>query len=192
VTMLVKAFIAATASLVLGLWLTQRLLTDGGPFDAIQAGPWSLSARAGATDADPYTRASLARSGEIPIGIGEGLKLVAKKDDSGRALESHCVYRVGPHAPIARYWTLELTDVDGFPVDNPADRYVFRSSEILREPDGGFAVWVSPATHAGNWLPNGGARLFALTLRLYDTAISGIAGGVDRTAMPAITRESCS
>jgi hypothetical protein len=188
---LVKALLAAVASLAIGLGVTERLLRDGGPFDIVKIGPWNIATRAGAADADPYTRASLERSGEIPLALGEGLQLIARGDDQGRRLDPRCLYRVGPRTPSARYWTLELVDLDGFPVDNSAQRNVFRSSEIVREADGSFAIWVSAAAHSGNWLPIGAARGFALALRLYDSPISATSGGIEKTTAPEIVREAC-
>ena len=190
-TTIVKAFFAALVGLALGLWTTQAMLAHGGPFETVSLGPWTVATKAGALDADPYTRASLERSGEIPLALGEGLQLIARSDDSGRPLEAGCVYKVGPHAPAARYWTLELVDSEGFPVENAAGRYVFRSSEILRESDGGFSIYVSAAAHAGNWLPIGAQTRFALVLRLYDTPLSATAGGIEKAAAPAIARERC-
>ncbi len=166
-TTFIKAILAAAAGLALGLWATQALLADGGPFDVVSLGAWSVATRAGAIDADPYTRASLERSGEIPLALGEGLRLIARVDDDGRPLRAHCVYRVAPRTPAARYWTLEVVDRKGFPIENPSGRFVFRSSEIQREPDGSFAIFVSALAHAGNWLPVGSDRPFALALRLY-------------------------
>ena len=188
---LIKAFVAAALGLALGIWLTERLIADGGPFDVARVGAWNIALSAGAIDADPYTRASLARNGEIPIALGEGLRLIAETDDAGRTLEPRCVYRIGPRAPAARYWTLELADLEGFPIENPAERYVFRSSEILRERDGTFAIWVSAAAHSGNWLPIGARRPFELVLRLYDSPLSATAGGIEKTAAPSVQRESC-
>jgi hypothetical protein len=188
---LIKAFVAAALGLALGAWLTGRLVADGGPFAVARIGAWNIALSAGAVDADPYTRASLARNGEIPIALGEGLRLVAKTDDAGRKLEPRCVYKIGPRAPAARYWTLELADLDGFPIENPAERYVFRSSEILREGDGTFAIWVSAAAHPGNWLPIGARRRFELVLRLYDSPLSATAGGIEKTAAPSVQQESC-
>ena len=190
-TELIKAFLAAAASLAIGLAITERALRDGGPFDVVTIGAWNVATRAGAADADPYTRASLERSGEIPLALGEGLQLIARDDDQGRPLDPRCAYDVGPRAPSARYWTLELVDLDGFPMDNPAQRNVFRSSEILRDADGSFAIWVSAAAHSGNWLPIGAARGFALVLRLYDSPISLTSGGVEKTSAPRIAREAC-
>jgi hypothetical protein len=188
---LIKAFLAAALSLAIGLAITERMLRNGGPFDVVKIGAWNIATRAGATDADPYTRASLERSGEIPLALGEGLQLIARDDDLGRALDPRCAYRLGPRAPSARYWTLELVDLDGFPVDNPANRNVFRSSEILREADGSFSIWVSATAHAGNWLPIGAAGAFSLVLRLYDSPISATSGGIEKTTAPTIAREGC-
>ena len=145
----------------------------------------------GGADADPYTRARVERDGEIPLGLGEGLRLTANEDSEGRALDPRCVYKLGPHAPPARFWTLEALDPDGFPLENAAERYVLRSSEILREPDGEFWVYISPRAHAGNWLPVGGAAAYRLALRLYDPALSGAAFGVERATAPTIVREHC-
>ena len=190
-TTLLKAILAAAAGLALGLWATQALLADGGPFDVVQLGAWSVATRSGAIDADPYTRASLERSGEIPLALGEGLRLIARVDDDGRPLRARCLYRVAPRTPAARYWTLEVVDRKGYPIDNPSGRFVFRSSEILRESDGSFAIFVSASAHSGNWLPVGADRPFALALRLYDSPLSATAGGIEKAAAPTITRESC-
>ncbi len=109
--------------------------------------------------------ARIARSGEIPLAIGEGLQLVARGDDDGRPLDARCVYRIGPRvAGRARYWTVSLIDPHGFPVANPAERYGFRSSELLRDGDGHFAISVAAEVQPGNWLPIGAPGPFALVL----------------------------
>ena len=187
---LIKGLLAAAAALALGLLSTQMTLRNGGPFDIVEVGPWRIATRAGAVDADPYTRAGLEQRGEIPLALGEGLQLIAHDDDSGRPLDPRCVYSISPHAPPARYWSLELVDLQGFPIENPADRYVLRSSEMLRDPNGGFVVWASAAAHAGNWLPIGANRPFALVMRLYNSPISATAG-VDPASAPKIRREAC-
>ena len=140
---------------------------------------------------DPYTRAGLERSGEIPLALGEGLQLVARVDDAGRPLDPRCVYHVGSRIPAARYWTLSLVDREGFPVENAAGRYGFRSSEILRDADGDFSIFVSASAHAGNWLPIGAPAPFALVLRLYNSPLSATAGGIEKNAAPSIAREGC-
>jgi hypothetical protein len=191
VVTLLKALFVAVAGLALGLWATREALSSLLPFSADRLGQWRIESRAGAADADPYTRARVERDGEIPLGLGEGLRLTTREDSDRRALNPACVYRFGPHAPPARYWTLEAVDAEGFPLENPAGRYVLRSSEILRDPDGGFTVYISPRAHAGNWLPVGGRAPFALALRLYDPALSGAAVGVERGGAPEVVKVRC-
>ena len=190
-TTLFKVFLAAVAALALGLWTTERALVDGGPIGKARLGAWVVTTAAGALDADPYSRAALERTGEIPIALGEGLQLVARVDDGGHKLDPACVYRVGPRTPAARYWSLELADAEGFPIDNASGRFVLRSSEILRDADGGFSIYVSASAHHGNWLPIGSRAPFILVLRLYDTPLSATAGGIEKAAAPAISKESC-
>jgi len=191
VTTLLKALAVALVGLALGLWATRAAVSGLLPVAVDRLGQWRIEARAGGADADPYTRARVERDGEIPLGLGEGLRLTANEDSEGRALDPRCVYKLGPHAPPARFWTLEALDPDGFPLENAAERYVLRSSEILREPDGDFWVYISPRAHAGNWLPVGGGAAYRLALRLYDPALSGAAFGVERATAPTIVREHC-
>jgi hypothetical protein len=189
--MLIKALIACVIGLGLGLWATALSVRSGIGFEATTVGAWTVSEKAGALDADPYTRADLERSGEIPLAAGEGLQFIARKDDSGAPLDPRCAYLVGRTTPPARYWTLSLVDPEGFPVENAAARYGFRSSEILRSGDGGFVIAVSASAHSGNWLPIGSKGRFALVLRLYDSPVGATAGAIDKGAMPRIARESC-
>ncbi len=189
--MLVKASVACAVGLALGLWASRAILADGVAFGVVAIGPWNVAAKAGSLDADPYTRAELERSGEIPLALGEGLQLVARADDAGRPLDARCTYRVGSHTPAARYWTLSLVDRAGFPIENAMGRYGFRSSELLRDADGAFSIYVSASAHAGNWLPIGAPERFALVLRLYDSPLSAMAGGIEKSAAPSIVREGC-
>ena len=107
--------------LAAGLGLSSAYWMTGGdyPFGAVRSGAWTVWPRAGSRDADPYTRAVNARTGGIPLGVGEGLVLRAAADDAGRALDARCAYRIGTTAPQARYWTLALYDETGRPVETP-------------------------------------------------------------------------
>jgi len=192
VNVLTKAALAILAGLGLGLWSAQASLTNGGIFDVKMIGAWRVAPRAGTPDVDPYTRASLERSGEIVMALGEGLQFIARADDSGRALDPACRYQIGARTPPARYWTLSLVDHDGFPIENPAGRYGFRSSEILRAANGDFHIAVAAAAQPGNWLPIGDARGFQLVLRLYDSPVSATAGGIEPSTLPALVRQACS
>jgi len=188
---LAKTLIAGALGLAAGLWSAESALRLSRGAETTRIGAWSTAAKAGTPEADPYTRDTIERSGEIPLAPGEGLQLVARVDDSGTALNPHCVYRIGRKVPAARFWTIGVVDRRGFPIPNPAQRLVFRSSEILRDSDGGFAIAVSASAHAGNWLPIGVSEPFYLVLRLYDTPFSATATAIDKDALPRIVRESC-
>lgn len=188
---LIKVALACVIGLVVGLWATLFSLRNGVSFDTVTIGAWRVSEKAGTAEADPYARAAIERSGEIPLGLGEGLQFLARTDDTGAALDPRCGYLVGRTTPPARYWTLSLVDRRGFPVENPAGRYGFRSSEVLRAADGSFVIAVSASAHPGNWLPIGSKNRFALALRLYDLPVSATAEAIDKEALPKIVRESC-
>lgn len=190
--LLLKTLVAGALGLALGLWSAESALrVSRGAEGTTRIGAWSTAAKAGTPEADPYTRATIERSGEIPLAPGEGLQLVARVDDSGAALNPRCVYHVGRKVPAARYWTLGVIDRRGLPILNAAQRLVFRSSEIVRDADGGFTIAVSPSARAGNWLPIGVEEPFYLALRLYDTPFSATAAAIDKDALPHIVKEGC-
>jgi hypothetical protein len=186
-----KAFLVCAVGLGLGLMVSAYALSNSSPFDRVQLGAWEVVAHEGSMEADPYTWAALERSGEIPLAVGEGLRLIARVDDEGRPLDSRCVYRVGSRVPAARYWTLSLVDRNGFPVENLAQRYGFRSSEILRAGNGDFMIAVAARAQPGNWLPIGTPGRFVLALNLYDSPLSATAGAIDPATAPHITRTGC-
>ena len=179
--------LAAALGLGSAYWMT------GGdyPFGAVRSGAWTVWPKAGSRDADPYTRAVNARTGGIPLGIGEGLVLRAAADDAGRPLDARCAYRVGTTAPPARYWSLTLYDGAGRPVDTALKRSSFSSAEVLRAQDGGFSVALSREAESGNWLMMPEAGEVSLVLRLYDTPAASAASALDPRSLPSIVRGEC-
>jgi hypothetical protein len=186
----IRILLVGAAGVALGLWASAFSLAHLSPFDRVRLSAWSIEPHAGSSEADPYTRARFARSGEIPLAVGEGLELIARKDDEGRPLDARCVYRIGPRAPAARYWTLSLFDPQGFPIANPAERYGFRSSEIMRS-GGEFVITVAAGAQPGAWLPVGAPGPFALVLKLYDSPLGATAGAIDPSTVPKVTRVDC-
>jgi hypothetical protein len=176
---------------VVGLGSTALSIATGTGFGLLKAGPWESRPRTGALDADPYTRASIARSGAIPLGLGEGVAFTARRDSDGAPLVSSCTYRVSGRVPSARAWTLAVEDRRGRVMDNPAHRYAVTSSEVVRNGEGRVTVAVSRDAQPGNWLPVGDDSRFELVLRLYDTPVGGGAAALDPAAMPAILRTGC-
>ena len=182
-------FILAAA---IGLGATWLTISRGVAFGELAIGAWRAWPRSGSVDIDPFARARIARSGELPVGTGDGVTFYASADDSGRDLDGRCAFEVSGMSPPARYWTLTLYDSDGRLVANTIDRHGFTSSEIVRKADGRFAIEIAPRTRPGNWLPTGGIERFVLAWRLYDTPI-GVATRSNKDAsMPAIARRGCS
>ena len=181
-------FLVAAAA---GLGLTQFALTRGTSFGAITIGAWTAWPKSGTSDIDPYARATIARSGELPIGSGDGVAFFANSDDVGRGLDGRCVVTVSGTTPAARFWTLTMYDPDGRLVANAANRWGFTSQEIARQSDGDFAVTISPRARPGNWIPSAGVDRYVLVMRLYDTPV-GVATRTAKDApMPAVKESDC-
>jgi hypothetical protein len=182
------AFVVAAA---VGLGLTYFALTRGAAFGSLTIGAWSAWPKTGTAEADPYARATIARTGQLPIALGDGVSFTARGDDQGKLLDGRCDVIVSGVTPAARFWTLTLYNPDGDFSANSVNRYGFTSQEIVRQADGSFSIAISPRASAGNWLPTGGIDRYVLLLRFYDTAV-GVATKAGREIpMPAVTTRSC-
>jgi hypothetical protein len=176
----------------IGLGATWLTLTRGIAFGSLTIGAWTAWPKNGSVDIDPYARATIARTGELPIGAGDGVAFYAHTDDTGNAFDGRCTYVVSGMTPAARYWTLTLYDAQGRLVANTIDRHGFTSAEILREAEGRFVINVGPRARSGNWLPSGGIEQFVMVWRLYDTPIGVASLTTKEGPMPAVVRKSCS
>lgn len=176
---------------IVGLGATWMTATRGVNVGTIKIGAWTARPKTGTSDIDPYSRASVARSGELPVGTGDGVMFTATTDDTGRLLDGRCDIVVKGVTPAARFWTLTFYDPKGRLVANSLQRYGFTSQEIVRGSDGGFEVRVTSRSRAGNWLPTGGLDRYMLALRLYDTPV-GVGTRTQKDApMPSIVTVGC-
>ena len=182
---------AVSIALLLGLWSAYLAVSGDYPFGRVRAGAWQATPRVGSREADPYARAVVARSAEIPLAIGEGLALTATVDDSGRPLDPRCAYRVGRATPQARYWTITLYDDEGRPVSSELQRSGFTSAEVLRDAEGRFFIAISREPMPGNWLRMPEKGRPGLALRLYDTPVAAGTAALDPRVLPAIERLDC-
>jgi hypothetical protein len=183
---LLIAFIVGTAS---GLGMTWLGSASGTGFGAVRIGAWSAWPKSGTLDADPYTRAAFARSGELPLGVADGLAFFAVADDTGNRLDGRCDIRISGRLSPARFWTITAYDARGRLIDNAAGRYGFTSAEVVWSADGRIEIMLGPRARSGNWLPTGGREDVVVILRLYDTPVG--ARSTDNTEMPAIAQERC-
>ena len=184
--------LALCIAAVVGVGATWMTTTRGTELGTLTIGAWTARPRTGTADVDPYSRATITRNGELPIGTGDGVAFVARADDRNRPLDGRCDVIVSGVTPPARFWTLTLYDSKGHLVANSLQRYGFTSEEIVRSADGSFDIHIASRSRAGNWLPTGGIERYGLMLRLYDTPV-GVATRSKRDApMPAIATRGCS
>lgn len=181
-------FVLATA---VGLGATWLSLTRGAAFGALSIGSWTAWPRTGTADADPYARATIARTGQLPVGLGDGVSFTAQRDSEGKFLDGRCEVLVRGVTPAARFWTLTLYNADGKLIANSLNRFGFTSQEVVRRGDGSFEVTISPRASEGNWLPTGGAERYLLVLRLYDTPVGVATRGGREAPMPEIASRGC-
>lgn len=176
---------------VVGLGATYFVLTRGIAFSPLTIGSWTAWPRSGTADADPYMRASIARTGRLPVALGDGVTFFAIGDDAGRILDGRCEVTLSGITPAARFWTLTLYNPDGQLIANSIRRYGFTSQEIVRSADGTFEIVVAPRANAGNWLPTGGVERYLLALRFYDTSVGVSTREGREVPMPAISTRNC-
>ncbi|HEY0236921.1 MAG TPA: DUF1214 domain-containing protein [Afipia sp.] len=188
---IVVSILAMLIATAVGLGATWTTATRGVNVGTVTIGAWTARPKTGTSGIDPYSRASIARSGELPVGTGDGIAFTAATDDSGRALDGRCDVKVSGVTPAARFWTLTIYDMQGRLVANTLQRYGFTSEEVVRESDGSFEVRIASRARAGNWLPTAGVDRYQLALRLYDTPV-GVATRSQKDApMPAIITAGC-
>lgn len=189
--LLFVALVALALAAAVGLGSTWMTTTRGTELGTLTIGAWTARPRTGTVDIDPYSRATITRNGELPIGTGDGIAFSATTDDRKKPLDGRCDVVVSGVTPAARFWTLSLYDNKGRLVANTLQRYGFTSQEIVRGADGGFEIRVASRSRAGNWLPTGGIERYSLMLRLYDTPV-GVATRTKRDApMPQIATVGC-
>jgi hypothetical protein len=191
VRLLFGFLVAFAVAAAVGLGATWLALTKGTAFGPLRIGAWTAWPKTGTAEMDPYARAIIARTGELPVASGDGIAFYATTTDLGEVLDGRCEIVLAGTTPTARFWTLTLYDPEGRLIANAINRYGFTSEEVIRTMDGGFTIVIAPRARSGNWLPTTGVERYILELRLYDTPV-GVATRAGRDAqMPSVTRKAC-
>lgn len=189
-------FIGAFAvALVLGIGSAWYMIERGSLLTTTRIGPWTSWVSEGNPNADPYTRAHLARSGRLPLTSTAARYFSADTDSSGSRLSAGCEYAVSGAPLNARWWSIALYDSYGSLIPNASKRYSFNNEEAIRRSDGSYQIHMSPKARPGNWLPSGDdpSRNLTLLLRIYglrETDVSGI-GQIPDTSLPTIELIRC-
>lgn len=189
--LLLGLILALAAAAFIGLGATWLALNDGVAYGGITIGAWTAWPKNGTPGIDPYARAMVARTGELPVGSGDGVSFYARSDDEGHLLDGRCDVAISGTTPQARFWTLTLYDPEGRLVANSVQRHGFTSQEVIRSASGIFEIVVGPRARPGNWLPTGGVDRYVLTLRLYDTPVGLATRTGPDTPMPTVVQKGC-
>jgi hypothetical protein len=186
--------IFAGLSLVLGLGSARYMIDSGFALVVGQAGPWTSWVHAGSLEADPYTRAHIARLGDLPITSASGLTFFASTDSDGSALVSDCEYEIVAQPVSALWWTIAVFDEDGRLIPNKASRHAFNSQSLTILPDGTQRISLAPEARPGHWLPSGEGHDLTLVLRIIRPLTvrqDQDPSDVGANTMPVIRRISC-
>jgi hypothetical protein len=187
---LFELLLALAIALVTGLGSAWYIVGDGWLIRTNVFNEWAAWPMGGSPDADPYSRAVLARTGQVPVVSGEGTTFFASRDAAGKAIRGGCDYVLSGRTPPVRLWTLTLIDSTGDLPTNKIGRTFLRSDEILRTETGSFSIVLASEARPGNWLPIPEQGFYTLILRLYDTPASLLAD-LKENALPRIERKAC-
>jgi hypothetical protein len=158
---------------------------------AVTISGWTAFPDIGTANADPYSKARVAREGILSLGRAEGLTFRAERDARGAPLRRECAYRIEGSTPPARFWTLHAADRAGRMIETGDDRgAALHSLALLRESDNSFAIAVSNRPAPGNWLQVSGSGAMRLVLTLYDTPVAG-STGISEIALPLVLEAGC-
>jgi hypothetical protein len=135
---------------------------------------WSTTVKAGQPGNGILLRAACARILPAVNVVQEAAYWTTTKDSAGQTLRGHHEYILhfpeGRLPPTDAFWSLTMTDVVGYMVQNPIDRYSVGSrSGLVPNADGSTEIYIqhtAPPGHEANWLP-APAGNFKLMLRAY-------------------------
>jgi hypothetical protein len=135
---------------------------------------WSITMKAGQPGNGLLTRAGFARTLPAVNVAQEAAYWTTTVDSAGRRLNGQREYILhflaGQLPPNDAFWSLTMTDVAGYMMRNPIDRYsVGSQSGLTPNADGSIDIYIqraAPAGHESNWLP-APAGHFKLMLRAY-------------------------
>jgi hypothetical protein len=174
-----------------GLGTAWYMIEAGSRLSTRSFGPWVTWATAGRPDADPYTRAHIARNPLLPLSSTSELTFKAKTDSRGARLTSSCDYAVVMDDFEPAWWGLAVYDLQGKLIANAADRYAFNSSTAMRGVDGRTNITLARDARPGNWLPSGRSNRIVLVLTVQDATWGTAVESGGSRSMPQIVRSTC-
>jgi len=162
-----------------------------GGLGALTVGGWTAYPQAGGGNADPYSKARIAREAELPLGRAEGLAFIAERDSANAPLRRNCTYRVEGNIPQSRFWTLYAAGPGNRALPAVGDRARGASAfEVVRQPDNSVLISISRHPAPLNWLAISGDGPMTLVLTLYDTPVTSNEN-IGEIELPQVLRVGC-
>ena len=191
-TFFLRFVVFVLIAIMLGLGLTSLSLSTGSALATKSERGWKSWKNAGHVDADPYTRAYIAKTGQLPFPPQIAQTYYALYDNAHRRLHTSCTYLIEGPPVEAKWWTLAVYDYNGKIFENPVQRYSFNAESAMVRFEGGFHIYVSQTPQPENWLPVGSQGPFILVYRLYRKTFTDeqVAKKLD-VPMPMIKRVAC-
>lgn len=190
---LANFFVFVAVALLTGLGSAWYMISAGSALTTRHLGPWTTWTTAGHVEADPYTRAHVARSGRLPLTSANARYYFAAADSDGDKLSAHCEYEIIGRGPDAQWWSLAIYDGNGRLMANPANRYAFNSENVMRDTRGFYRIVLAREARPQNWLPVSGDHRVSLMLRTYgiDLVDNRVDAEAEALQLPVIRRLQC-
>jgi len=155
-------------SVALGIYTAFDSVSLGSHMSSsVTSGGWWTNSVVGSVHADARTRAYVSIIGLLAL-APEETTYYHLYDANGEPISSDFVYELRGNQIPARWWSITLYGEDHFLVPNEENRYSVKSTQIQREADGSFVVYLSREPHEGNWISLGDAQNMSLSLRMYN------------------------
>jgi hypothetical protein len=196
---ILKLCAATLAAILLAAILLARNIGDGVDAMSVQNGDWITTVSAGAADADPLLKTTVAFSALL-ASTRENSMYYRLGAVDGEPLRLNCRYRIEGQDYDANWWSITAYGWDNYLIPNAKKRYSFNNENLIRRGDGSWVITVAASEQPGNWLPVGPSGAppwrkladydFDLLLRLYTPGDAYLS--TPRNApLPTVTLEGC-
>lgn len=178
---------------IVGGSLSSWYAVEGGTrFNTQRIGPWTQWSNAGRPDSDPYSRVRFSKRQELVFNANLSARYEALSDSGGRLLYSSCDYVLEGMRVPGTWWSLAVFDGEGRLIPNPAERYGYNASTVMKEPDGSFVIRLSRDAKPQNWIPTARAGRLIVILEIQQrTGAASLVTDQDGIILPEIKRSRC-
>lgn len=184
-------FGALVVGIVAGVGAALLMIHNGAMIGRVENHLWFTNRSIGSVDADPYTRALVARVGLLGLNRSEAIYYTRSHDEAGAEFEERCTYRIDGGPLAARWWSITLYAPDNFLAINGDDHPSIDATSVTTSADGSWSATIAPDRgDAVDWISSRNGGTFRLSIRLYNPGPE-IGEHMADVNLPRVTRESC-